>query len=49
VLQTITAVPGVVHVRDLALRAGDQDAECENVCVPATWLVAPGVHTIEMG
>jgi hypothetical protein len=48
VLQVIAGVPGVDHVRELELIAGDDDASCGNVCVPETWLVAPGQHEITM-
>jgi hypothetical protein len=46
ILQAIDGVPGVDHVLSLSLSAGDRDPQCDNVCVPPTWLVASGPHEI---
>lgn len=52
VLAAIDDVSGVDHVTSLTLsaRAGDsvREAQCGNLCVPPTWLVAPATHTIEV-
>jgi hypothetical protein len=46
ILQAIDRVPGVDHVLALSLVADDRDPQCDNVCVPPTWLVASGSHEI---
>ena len=52
ILHTIDAVPGVDHVITLALsaQAGDtvRAAACDNLCVPATWLVASAAHAVRV-
>ncbi len=46
VLQVIDGVDGVDHVLALTLSDDRGGASCANICVPPTWLVAPGVHSI---
>lgn len=48
ILQLIDNVPGVDHVETLALRDGQGEPACGNLCVPAMALVTPGSHTIEV-
>ncbi|MHB1224676.1 MAG: baseplate J/gp47 family protein [Gemmatimonadaceae bacterium] len=46
VLQVIDGVAGVDHVLALTLDDDRGGSSCANVCVPPTWLVAPGAHTV---
>jgi predicted phage baseplate assembly protein len=46
VLNVIDAVAGVDHVVSLTLSGGSREADCGNLCVPPTWLVASGTHDI---
>jgi hypothetical protein len=48
VMQAIDAVPGVDHVLALELLGGEDQSGCGNLCVPPTWLVAPGRHEISI-
>ena len=48
VLQVIDGVPGVDHVLELSLSAGDDEPRCGNLPLCPTWLVAPGTHQIEV-
>lgn len=48
ILQVIDDVSGVDHVITLELYAGAGTAQCSNLCVEPTWLVAPGKHEIEV-
>ncbi|MGE0441811.1 MAG: baseplate J/gp47 family protein [Gemmatimonadales bacterium] len=48
ILSVIDGVAGVDHVRTCSLVGGGRPARCENLCVPQTWLVASGNHTIEV-
>jgi predicted phage baseplate assembly protein len=50
ILQVIDGVSGVDHVLALTLSASadgePREADCDNLCVPPTWLVAPAPHEI---
>ncbi|MFE5329196.1 hypothetical protein ACFRCG_22695 [Embleya sp. NPDC056575] len=46
VMRVIDEVPGVDHVRALALRADGGPPGCGGLCVPPTALVVPGPHTV---
>lgn len=46
VLQVIDGVAGVDHVLALTLDDDRGGSSCGNVCVPPTWLVASGPHTV---
>jgi hypothetical protein len=48
ILQLIDSVPGVDHVLELSLSAGDGACSCGNVPLCPTWLVTPGRHRIEV-
>ncbi len=48
ILAVIDGVPGVDHVLALELVGGASPAQCGNLCVGPTWLVAPGQHAIEV-
>lgn len=48
ILQVIDNVPGVDHVLALELIAGDDDAQCGNLCVGPIALTTPGTHQIEV-
>ncbi len=48
ILQVIDNVPGVDHVLALELVAGDDDAQCGNLCVGPIALTTPGPHQIEV-
>jgi hypothetical protein len=47
-LQLIDSVPGVDHVLELSLSAGDDACQCGNIPLCPTWLVTPGRHRIEV-
>ena len=48
VMQVIDQTPGVDHVLTLELIAQGCAPNCGNVCLRPTWLVAGGVHNIEV-
>ncbi|MEO5817967.1 MAG: baseplate J/gp47 family protein [Gemmatimonadaceae bacterium] len=48
ILQVIDQVRGVDHVLELTISADGRDVACGNLCVPPTWLVTSGVHSIEV-
>ena len=48
VMQLIDGVPGVDHVLELSLRAGEGGPQCGNIRLCPTWLVASGEHRIEV-
>jgi predicted phage baseplate assembly protein len=48
VMQLIDGVPGVDHVLELSLRAGEGEAQCGNIRLCPTWLVASGEHRIQV-
>jgi hypothetical protein len=48
VLQVIDEVVGVDHVLKLELIVEGCEAQCGNVCLGPTWLVAAGNHEIEI-
>jgi hypothetical protein len=48
VLKILSEVNSVDYVTSLLLTAGGGAAQCGNVCLGPTWLVAPGVHTIQV-
>jgi Baseplate J-like protein len=48
ILQVIDEVAGVDHIIKLELIAEGCDAQCGNICLGPTWLVAAGQHQIEV-
>lgn len=48
VMKILSEVDSVDCVTELTLTIGDGAAQCGNVCLGPTWLVASGVHTIEV-
>lgn len=48
ILALVDGVPGVDHVTSLAMSGNGRVAACSNLCVAPTWLVASGVHTIDV-
>jgi Baseplate J-like protein len=46
ILKILSEVIGVDHVTTLALIPAEGPAQCGNVCLGQTWLVAPGAHQI---
>jgi hypothetical protein len=48
VMQVIDEVAGVDHVLSLALIAEGCAPQCGNLCLRPTWLVASGVHQIDV-
>jgi predicted phage baseplate assembly protein len=48
VLKILSEVDSVDYVTSLQLTAGGGAAQCGNVCLGPTWLVVPGVHTIQV-
>ena len=48
ILKILSEVDPVDYVTSLQLTAGGGAAQCGNVCLGPTWLVAPGVHTIQV-
>ncbi len=48
ILAVIDGVAGVDHVLALELVGGAGPAQCGNLCMGPTWLVAPGPHAIEV-
>src|SRR5262249_41053137 len=48
VLQAIDAVPGVDTVLSLEMSADGQPAQCGNVCIGPTQLIASGQHVVEV-
>jgi predicted phage baseplate assembly protein len=48
ILQVIDGVSGVDHVLAMALVAQGREAQCGNVCLSPTWLVAAGRHQIQV-
>jgi predicted phage baseplate assembly protein len=48
ILQVLDEIPGVDHVVSLDLFADGCGPLCGNLCVPSTWLIAPGPHEIEV-
>jgi predicted phage baseplate assembly protein len=48
ILALVDGVPGVDHVTSLEMSGNGRVAACSNLCVAPTWLVASGVHTIDV-
>ncbi len=48
IMRILCEVPGVDHVVSLALVPGDGPAQCGNLCLGPTWLVASGAHRIQI-
>ena len=48
ILRRLSEVASVDYVTSLALIAGEGPAQCGNICLGQTWLVAPGVHQIQV-
>ncbi len=48
ILQLIDGVPGVDHVLDLSLIAGEGEPKCGNISLCPTWLVSPGEHQVRV-
>ena len=48
ILALVDGVPGVDHVTSLEMSGNGRVASCSNLCVAPTWLVASGVHTIDV-
>jgi predicted phage baseplate assembly protein len=46
ILQVVDHVAGVDHVLELTIAADGREVACGNLCVPPTWLVTSGTHTI---
>jgi hypothetical protein len=48
VMKVVDGVSGVDYVSALDLIPGDGPAQCGNVCLASTWLVASGAHQIQV-
>lgn len=48
ILRILSEVASVDYVTSLALIAGEGPAQCGNICLGQTWLVAPGTHQIQV-
>ncbi|WHZ15373.1 MAG: T6SS baseplate protein J-like component [Nitrospira sp.] len=48
IMRILCEVSGVDHVVSLALIAGEGPAQCGNLCLGPTWLVASGAHRIQI-
>jgi predicted phage baseplate assembly protein len=48
IMAVIDGVAGVDHLLECTLAGNGTVAVCDNLCVPPSWLVASGVHAIEV-
>jgi len=48
IMRILCEVTGVDHVASLALVPGEGPAQCGNLCLGPTWLVASGLHRIQI-
>ncbi|WHZ21122.1 MAG: hypothetical protein OJF47_000234 [Nitrospira sp.] len=48
IMRILGEVPGVDHVMSLTLTQGNGPAQCGNLCLGPTWLVASGAHRIQV-